>query len=163
MLTYIACVLSDFCHEVTNCIELLESLSFLIAFCQSCRPPTTESCSFAKWPHLWQSWRTISAIATSFIYALMVSARGRRTVQPGINTTGIKSHLCTPSVADFTLFPISAVVLAMLYGSLMKGRLSQIECQKEQEYFMKTCLLFLIKSSRQRLMIAITISFHVIF
>lgn len=81
MMIYITCALSDSCHEVTSCIGLLESLSFSIAFCQSCRPPTTESCCFAKWPRLWQSWRTISAIATFFIYDLMVSARGRRPVQ----------------------------------------------------------------------------------
>lgn len=81
MMTYIACALSHFCHKVTICIELLESLSFSIASCQSYRPPTTESCCFAKWRHLWQSWRTISAIATFSIYGLMVSARSRRTVR----------------------------------------------------------------------------------
>lgn len=90
MMISMTCALSDSWHEVTSCIALLESLSFWIAFCQSCRPPTTESCSFAKWPHLWQSWRTISAIATFFIYGLMVSARGRRTFQLLTDTS---SHL----------------------------------------------------------------------
>lgn len=91
MVMCLTCAWSDFSHEVTNCIELLESLSFSTAFCQSCRPPTTESCCFAKWPHLWQSWRTISAIATFFISGLMVSARGRRTFQLLTDTTS--SHL----------------------------------------------------------------------
>lgn len=57
------------------CTELLGSLSSLIASYRSFRPPDTESCSSAKWPHSWPSWRTTSAIVTSSIYVWMVRSR----------------------------------------------------------------------------------------
>lgn len=121
MMTYIAYALFHFCHKVMICIELLESLSFSIASCQSYRPPTTESCCFAKWRHLWQSWRTISAIATFSIYGSMVSARSRRTAGL-ITAKKAPSRLCIPplSATDFNLVFLSAVVLTVWYDLLVQ-------------------------------------------
>lgn len=125
MMISITCALIP---EVTSCIAPLESLSSSIASCQSCRPPTTESCSFAKWPHLWQSWRTISAIATFFIYGLMVSARGRRAFQLLTDTTS--PHLSSRFHAtDFNHF-LSDVATAWC-DLFVKCRRSQTDFQGE--------------------------------
>lgn len=141
MMTYIACALPHFCHKVMICIELLESLSFSIASCQSYRQPTIESCCFAKWRHLWQSWRTISAIATFFIYGLMVSSQSKRTHHSNKVVSHLNSRL---SATDFTFVSCLSCCFDSVVWFIGSNVGFHIEFQGEYEYFIQKAVSDLI-------------------